>query len=198
MTTTCEFVCPHCGVKPSAPDFCHSCGKVLPSSTFDNYFSILGLEPKFHCREEELESAMFAKLSLFHPDNYSTSSPLEQEIAANRSFIVNQAYQALRKPIERLGHLLSLYNIATDDAAQKQALPPSFLMESMERHEELEEARVSQNKEKVISIQKELQDLKQKLLTQAATYIEKKEYSQAFTAYSQLRFVERLIQGWND
>ena len=93
---------------------------------------------------------------LFRSDVYARASAQEQQWSLEKSSQLNDAYRALKDPIERTAYLLKLEGVqleeqskaATERArqtgeAKKQAVPPDLLEEVFELNMQLEEARAA-------------------------------------------------------
>ncbi|TMW45062.1 hypothetical protein DOY81_009854 [Sarcophaga bullata] len=76
--------------------------------------------------------------TIVHPDKFSNKSSREQTNSADWSSLINKAYKTLSIPIERGQYLLELQGLQIPQ--DNSALNKEFLMEMMERNEEVEEA----------------------------------------------------------
>jgi molecular chaperone HscB len=135
--------------------FCGGCGKVQPAGAVD-YFSFFGLPRKLNVDTAALERKFYRLSRKLHPDVYARASQQEQQWSLEKSSQLNDAYRALKDPIERTAYLLKLEGVqleeqskaATDRARQtgeekKQVVPPDLLEEVFELNLQLEEARAA-------------------------------------------------------
>jgi hypothetical protein len=77
-------------------------------SSCADYFVLLE-QPRRPWLDPDILKARFLELSAsLHPDHVHGGSDLEKETANRRCSELNAAYQCLREPKERLGHLLAL------------------------------------------------------------------------------------------
>jgi molecular chaperone HscB len=70
-----------------------------------------------------------------HPDKFCNKSIKEQELSADWSSLVNKAYKILQMPLSRGEYLLKLHGITLPE--DNTINDPEFLMEMMERNEEV-------------------------------------------------------------
>lgn len=125
--------CESCG-KPLegflAQHVCPSCGwpqklvvRVLANEVGEDYFSALGVPPKFIQDRAELEKNFYAVSRLLHPDRFTTA-PLEaQRQSLERMSFLNEAYRTLRDPEARRLFVLRLEGVSTDPHASSQFIP---------------------------------------------------------------------------
>ncbi len=106
-----------------------------------NYFTLLGLEPRFDVDVAALHNAYVTMQQQTHPDRMLGKSDKERAKAIQLSMDANQAYETLKDPLTRAQHLLKLQGIIVN-ADGEDTLKPSqaLLMESMEIREQLAQA----------------------------------------------------------
>lgn len=117
---------------------------VIPSGP--DPFAVLGIEPRFDLDPAQLEARFRERSREVHPDRFAGASAGTRAAALVQTRALNDAYQVLRKPQRRAEHLLGRHGIAIDD---RERLDPGFLMEILERREELAEARAAGELERV-------------------------------------------------
>lgn len=122
-----------------------------------NYFQLLGLEAKYNVNSIELQRRFRAVQGILHPDKFSNkytkSAPIiwymfqclycrlcwrsekEQELSAEWSSLVNNAFRTLLSPIRRGEYLLELQGVTIPESNSE--MNKEFLMEMMERNEEV-------------------------------------------------------------
>jgi molecular chaperone HscB len=102
-----------------------------------NYFQLFDL-PQGFAVDQALLGQRYRQLQQeLHPDRYASASAQEQRVAMQYSTRVNEAYQALRRPLSRALYLLHLAGM--DEAAvMAQQVDGGFLIEQMELREKLE------------------------------------------------------------
>lgn len=102
-----------------------------------NYFELFELPVRFTLDLQVLGERFRALQQQFHPDRFAGTSEQEQRIAVQYSALVNQAYTALRNPLQRSLYLLELTGMTAEDVAA-QKVDGGFLMEQLELREKLE------------------------------------------------------------
>ncbi|XP_055374888.1 iron-sulfur cluster co-chaperone protein HscB isoform X2 [Condylostylus longicornis] len=150
-----------------SPFLCDSCGVIQNVNKNVDYFKILSEEEKFNIDVTSLTRKFRNIQNVVHPDKYSNKSLKEQTNSQEWSSFINKAYKTLQAPIERGIYLLKLkgINMPQDNSS----LNKEFLMEMMERNEEVEDATPNQ-----------LNDLLQKIKNDMI--IEEKKLNKEFQA----------------
>ena len=105
-----------------------------------NYFSLFKLLQQFNIDLTQLNANYRVLQSESHPDRYVTASSAEKLRSLQLATLANEAYQTLKNPANRASYLLQLHNI--EAAAQTNTtMPADFLMQQMEWHEILDDAK---------------------------------------------------------
>src|SRR5437868_464022 len=151
----------------TAEHFCPNCGQVQPPAAMD-YFTFFGLPRHLDLDLAKLEKEFYRLSRKLHPDVYARASSQQQQWSLEKSSQLNDAYRALKDPIARTAYLLSLEGVqleeqskaATDRARQtgeekKQVVPPDLLEEVFELNMQLQELRMSDEKEPEVIAQLE-------------------------------------------
>jgi molecular chaperone HscB len=104
-----------------------------------DYFALFGLPPRYRCDARLLDAAYRRLQSEVHPDRFAAAGETERRLALQSSARVNEAYRALKDPVDRGQYLLSLHGI---DALSETdtVLPSDFLEYQLERREAVGEA----------------------------------------------------------
>ena len=104
-----------------------------------NHFDLFGLPATFRIDTDALDSAYRALQGEVHPDRHAGGSEADRRLAMQSSTLVNEAYQALKDPVERARYLLSLRGIdAFDETDTKLSL--DFLEAQLDRREQAAQA----------------------------------------------------------
>jgi molecular chaperone HscB len=104
-----------------------------------NHFELFGLPERFRCDSDRLDRAYHALQGEVHPDRFAAADDAARRIALQSSARVNEAYRALKAPVDRAQYLLSLRGI--DALAETDsALPLAFLERQLERRETASDA----------------------------------------------------------
>ena len=118
----------------------------MANPSTSNAFALLGLEPRFDLDADAIERAFFERSKEVHADRFASAPAAERVAALSRSRALNDAYQAIKKPVARAEYLLVHAGVAIGD---NERLDPAFLMEILELREELAEARAAGAGERV-------------------------------------------------
>ncbi len=104
-----------------------------------DYFALFGLPARYRFDPAELDAAYRKLQTEVHPDRFAAAGDDERRLALQSSSRVNEAYRALRSPLERAHYLLLLRGV--DALAETDtALPPEFLEQQLECREAMAEA----------------------------------------------------------
>jgi molecular chaperone HscB len=109
-----------------------------------DYFALFGLPARYRFDPADLDAAYRNLQSEVHPDKFASAGDDERRLALQSSSRVNEAYHALKNPVERAGYLLRLRGI--DALAETDtALPADFLEEQLETREAVADAIAARN-----------------------------------------------------
>jgi molecular chaperone HscB len=109
-----------------------------------NHFELFGLPERFGCDGERLDRAYRALQSEVHPDRFAAADEAPRRVALQSSARVNEAYRALKEPVDRAQYLLSLrgFDVLIDTDS---ALPLEFLERQLERREAVADAQAGRD-----------------------------------------------------
>jgi molecular chaperone HscB len=127
---------------PVDEHFCPNCSRIQSLGRHGDYFLFLGLPRKLVIDAQELDRRFRELSRKFHPDFYYNASPSERLASLERSSYLNDAYRALKQPVARIEHLLTIEGLPmgkSDDGTAK--VPPGLLEEVFALNEELDEIR---------------------------------------------------------
>jgi len=105
-----------------------------------NHFEIFGLEPGFEVDLAQLSSRYRDLQRAVHPDKFASGTDQEKRLAVQRTAQVNEAFETLKRPLERARYLLQLNGIDINSETDT-TVDMEFLMEQMELRERLAEIR---------------------------------------------------------
>jgi molecular chaperone HscB len=104
-----------------------------------NHFELFGLPVTFRIDTDALDKAYRALQGEVHPDRHAGGSDVDRRLAMQSSTRVNQAYQALKDPVERARYLLELRGVdAFEETDTKLSL--DFLEAQLDRREQAAQA----------------------------------------------------------
>ena len=108
------------------------------TSLATNYFELFGLTPSFAVNKQELDTAYRQLQQVSHPDRFVNESSEFQRRAVQQTAHNTEAYQALKSPVRRACHILSLSGSEfTLDSYTVSDI--ELLMQQMEYREQLSE-----------------------------------------------------------
>ncbi|XP_070516752.1 iron-sulfur cluster co-chaperone protein HscB isoform X2 [Cardiocondyla obscurior] len=143
--------CWNCDYMYKSELFCSKC-KVLQELPYNlNYFEIMGIKRDYNVSNEEIHKKYRELQKMLHPDKFGSKSEKERQISEKLSSLINKAYSTLAHPLKRGLYMLQLKGISIPEGTT--SLNPEFLMEIMERNEEIENA--IKDKEKLLKLAKE-------------------------------------------
>ena len=163
-------------------------GKALTS----NHFELFGLEPVFALNADSLDCAYRDIQAKVHPDRFAHAGDAERRASLQWTTRVNEAYRALKNPVQRASHILALQGV--DVAFETNtAMPADFLVQQMALRESLEEAVEAKDAASLDSLRKGLVEEKSKLEKQLGESIDaKNDYAGAAGLVRKLMFLDRL------
>lgn len=157
-----------------------------------NHFDLFGLPPAYAVDEERLERAYREIQSRVHPDRFAHAGDAERRASLQWTTRVNEAYRALKNPVQRASHILELQGV--DVAFETNtAMPPDFLMQQMELRETLEEATRAKDLGSLDALQKRIDGGKRELEERLGEALDrKKDYACAADLVRELKFLEKM------
>jgi molecular chaperone HscB len=121
-----------------------------------DYFALFGLPARYRFDPAELDAAYRKLQTEVHPDRFASAGDDERRLALQSSSRVNEAYRALRSPVERANYLLLLRGV--DALAETDtALPPEFLEQQLECRETMAEAIACGDVDALTALQKSVE-----------------------------------------
>ena len=105
-----------------------------------DHFALFGLNRGFRLDLSDLDSRYRDLQAQVHPDRFINAGDAERRLSMQWATHANEAYQTLKRPLERAKYLLHLSGHDIQ-AENNTAMPADFLMEQMEWREAVMEAR---------------------------------------------------------
>src|SRR3954466_3037092 len=109
------------------------------SGLLHSHFELFGLAPAFGLDTEVLEKAYRDIQSRVHPDRFAHAGDAERRASLQWTTRMNEAYRALKDPVQRAKHILELHGVDVAFETNTQ-MPTDFLLQQLEMREELEGA----------------------------------------------------------
>jgi molecular chaperone HscB len=154
-----------------------------------NHFELFGLAPAFRLETDRLERSYREIQSQVHPDRFAHAGDAERRASLQWTTRVNEAYRALRDPVERARHILELHGV--DVAFETNtAMPADFLMQQMELRESLESAKTPAQLD---ALRRDLGQSRRALEHQIGEMIDaRKDYAAAAGLVRKLQFLDKM------
>jgi len=105
-----------------------------------NYFEIFSLDVSTNPDLNTLNENNRELQRLVHPDKFANSDESEKRQAMQKTSLINQAYNTLKDPVQRLQYMLSLKGVDMN-AETDTTMDGGFLMEQMELREKISDVR---------------------------------------------------------
>lgn len=162
------------------------------TSSGGGHFALFGLEPAFAIDLERLERTYREIQSRVHPDRFAQAGDAERRASLQWTTRVNEAYRALRDPVQRAVHLLALQGV--DVAFETNtAMPQEFLARQMELREQLEAALSARDAARLGSLQSEMAAEKRRLAETLGQRIDAdRDYPGAAALVREMKFLEKV------
>jgi len=122
-----------------------------------NHFALFGLKPRYRLDQRRLDAAYRRLQSEVHPDRHAAAADAQRRLALQSSARVNEAYRALKNPVDRAQYLLSLNGIDAMSETDTM-LPEEFLEEQLARREAVSEAAAKREAQTLDRLRSEVQE----------------------------------------
>lgn len=152
------------------------------------HLQLFGLPQQYGIDLNMLESRYRELQTKAHPDRFAGEDEAQIRLAEQWSGRINEAYRVLKSPFERGCYLLTLQGIEPFGQNQP-AMPPDFLMQQMEWHEQLAEAR--SKADKLMQLEQSVERHKKSLLADLSGTVDSSA-EQAALILRKLKFLFRL------
>lgn len=158
-----------------------------------NYFALFGLAPRYRLDAGQLDAAYRKLQSEVHPDRHAAAAEAERRLALQSSARVNEAYRALKNPVDRAQYLLGLNGIEAMSETDT-ALRPEFLERQLERREAVSDAAASGDRRELdallAKVRAEISDLEHVLESELDR---EHALDSARTTVRELKFLSKLV-----
>ena len=166
--------------------------RALTSSGLQNHFELFGLAPAFGLDLEALEKAYREIQSRVHPDRFAHAGDAQRRASLQQTTRVNEAYRALKNPVQRGKHFLELHGVDVAFETNTQ-MPTDFLLQQLELREELETAIQKKDPARLDRLRSGLVGRRRLLEADIGAAIDaRQDYLGAAELVRKLMFLERL------
>jgi molecular chaperone HscB len=163
----------------------------LPSG-LQNHFELFGLRPAYAIDVAALEQSYRDLQSLVHPDRYAQAADADRRASMQWTTRVNEAYRALKDPVQRAKYLLEMHGIDVAFETDTQ-MPTDFLTQQLEMREQLEEALHKKDSAFLDSMRNGLAGKRKILEDQIGKSIDvRKDYAGAAGLVRKLMFLQKI------
>lgn len=167
-----------------------------PSATMDfnvDFFSLFDLPQRFRLDAGKLDGRFRELQKEVHPDRFASADEAQKRLSMQWATRVNEAYQALKKPLERAKYML--YLAGNDVQAESNtAMATDFLVEQMEWREATAEARIGRDHHELERLYHRLrEDMTTRYEELAALLDDAGELKEAADRVRRLMFLEKLL-----
>ncbi len=162
-----------------------------------DHFSLFGLHPGFRLDSSDLDARYRDILAQVHPDKFANAGDAERRLSMQWATHANEAYQTLKKPLERAKYLLHLAGHDVQ-AESNTAMPTDFLMEQMEWREAVMEARTGGDHHELERLHNRLRGDIEARHEELGQLFDQGEYALATDRVRRLMFLEKLLYEIDD
>ena len=152
-------------------------------------FELFGLPKQFVQDRTRIDMRWKELQREAHPDKFAAHGPAAQRIAMQWSVRINEAYQRLKDPLKRASYLCELHG-APINAENNTVMPVDFLEQQMLWREALDEAKNSDDLNKILLESKFFQNAQ--LLKIEQTLDGEIDFQTASQQVRSLMFIERF------
>lgn len=163
-----------------------------------DHFHLFGIEPVFQIDLAKLEKTYREIQNQVHPDRFAHLGETERRISMQWSTHVNEAYQTLKRPINRARYLLQLNGVDTHEETNT-AMSPAFLMQQMEWREAVMDAKAERDADSLGKLEVELKQTAKTLQNDLTGMLDvQRDFTAAADAVRKLKFMEKLLSEVHD
>lgn len=159
----------------------------------DDHFALFELPRTFRLDTAVLDARYRAIQAQVHPDKFANAGDAERRLSLQWATRINEAYQALKKPLSRARYLLQLSGQDVD-AESNTSMPTEFLVEQMEWRESVAEARATGNHRELEQLQQRLiRDIDECYEEIAALFDDHHDLEQVAERVRRVMFLDKLL-----
>jgi molecular chaperone HscB len=167
------------------------------------YFELFELPVSLKIDKTLLTKKYFELQKKYHPDFFSNAGEEEQADVLEKSSLVNKAYKTFQNADETIKYVLMQKGLLEEE--EKYQLPPDFLMEMLDLNEQLSEAKMEEDEEKVSSFKFQVSSLINEIYEPVKQIVEsykegvttEKELLQVKEYYYKKKYLNRILAGLN-
>ncbi|MEI6628228.1 MAG: iron-sulfur cluster co-chaperone HscB C-terminal domain-containing protein [Alphaproteobacteria bacterium] len=165
------------------------------------YFELFNIPVSLLVDASSIKKRFYELSRKYHPDFFSNASSEEQEDALEMSALLNKALKVLSNTDETIKYVLQLKGLLEED--EKYQLPNDFLMDVMDINEQLMDAKMEGNEDKMVSLKQQIVNLQTEIYEPVKNIVEnyqegitsQKELLQVKKYYFQKKYLDRMLSG---
>lgn len=163
-----------------------------------DYFTLFQLPRQFRLDRADLDTRYRDVQNQVHPDRFAHGGDAEKRLSMQWATRANEAYQTLKKPLDRAKYLLHLAGVDLQ-AESNTAMDPAFLMEQMEWREAVMEARSGGEHHELERLHNRLRvDINSRYDEMATLLDDQRDHPAAAELARRLMFLEKLLHEIDD
>ena len=163
-----------------------------------DFFSLFQLPRLFRLDAADLDGRYREVQGQVHPDRFAQAGDAERRLSMQWATKANEAYQTLKKPLERAKYLLHLAGHDIQ-AENNTAMPTDFLMEQMEWREAVGEARAGRDHHELERLHNRLRgDIDRRYDDLGQMLDVTRDFAGAADGVRRLMFLEKLLYEIDD
>ncbi|MFO1312032.1 MAG: Fe-S protein assembly co-chaperone HscB [Burkholderiales bacterium] len=157
-----------------------------------NHFDLLGLPVRYRVDPDALDAAYRKLQAEVHPDRFAGAGDADKRLAMQASARVNEAYRALKDPVQRAQYLLTLHGVDAVGETDT-ALPFDFLERQLDRREEASDALAADDERTLSALLDDIRaEAKELELGLAQSLDDRSDYAAARPRVRELTFLAKL------
>jgi len=157
-----------------------------------NHFELFGLPLAYAVDPVRLEQGYRDLQTQVHPDRFASGSDAERRVAMQWATRANEAYRALRDPLERARYLLHIKGYDTGEDSNT-AMPADFLMQQMEWRESVAEANAARDADELRHLHSRVAAERKHMLEQLSKALDRDaNYDAGCSLVRKLRFLDKI------
>jgi molecular chaperone HscB len=162
-----------------------------------NHFELFHLPQRFAIDMAALDSAYHEVQSQVHPDKFVNATNAEKRVAMQWATRANEAYQTLKRPLQRARYLCELNGVDLQIESNT-AMPREFLMQQMEWREALDDAKIAKDVEALDKLEHEILTARKNMVQQIGTLLDERMFAEAAQGVRKLMFLEKFREELSD
>jgi len=133
-----------------------------------------------------------------HPDKFANSSDAEKREAMQKTSLINEAFEILKKPVSRLQYMLTLKGVDMNGETDT-SMDGAFLMEQMEMRESIADVRNQPDPLDVLdTILGDLKSKAEKLIIEFADFYQQEDLEKSREIVRKLQFINKAEKEVNE